>query len=85
MSDDMVREEGTELGKPSPALSRQVGMREEPSYKETKSKEVGRVADGAAVLSMFCESRTEGRASAELRHPKNGRSVHYPKRDYQAH
>ena len=32
--------------------SRQVGMREESSYKETKSKEVGRVADEAIVLLM---------------------------------
>ena len=40
MSDDMVRQNGTELGKPS--LTHPVQrMREEPSYKETKGKEVG--------------------------------------------
>jgi hypothetical protein len=55
---------------------------EEPSYKGTKWKGVGRVADEAVVLEMSCESRMEGRASAELRHSKNGRNVHYPIRDY---
>ena len=49
----MVRKNGTELGKPSPAPSACQGMREEPSYKETKSEEVGRVADEAVVLMML--------------------------------
>jgi hypothetical protein len=56
-------------------------MREEPSYKETKSKEVGRMADDAVVLTMLCEHGAEGRASAEFKCSKNGRSVYYPKRD----
>jgi hypothetical protein len=51
------------------------------SYKATKWKAVGRVADETIVLMMFCESRTEGRVSAKLRHSKDGRSVHYPARD----
>ena len=42
MSDDMVGQTGTELGKPSLA-SRSV--RGEPSYKATKEREAGRVAD----------------------------------------
>ena len=53
-------------------------MREEPSYKETKSKAVGRVADDAVVLMMFCESGAEGRASVEFKCSKNGRSVYCP-------
>jgi hypothetical protein len=53
-------------------------MREEPSYKETKSKEVGRVADDAVVLMILCESGVEGRASVEFKCSKNGRSVYYP-------
>ena len=53
-------------------------MREEPSYKETKSKEVGRVADDVVVSMMFRESGTEKRTSAEFKHLKNGRSVYYP-------
>lgn len=40
-------------------------MREEPSYKETKSKEVGRVAEETVVPERACESRKEGRVSAE--------------------
>ena len=56
-------------------------MREEPSYKETKSKEVSRVADDAVVLMMFCESGAEERASAEFKCSKNGRKVYYPIRD----
>ena len=58
-----------------------VTMREEPSYKETKSKEVGRVADDAVVSKMFRESGAEKRASAEFRHSKNGRGVYYPVKD----
>jgi len=41
------------------------GTREEPFYKATKGREVGRVADETVVPVMFCESRTEGRVSAE--------------------
>jgi hypothetical protein len=41
------------------------GTRGEPLYKETKGGEVGRVADETVVPVMFCESRTEGRVSAE--------------------
>ena len=66
------------------ALANLTFVSEAPSYKATKWKVVGRVADETVVLMMFCENRTEGRVSAELRHPKNGRSVHYPVRDYQA-
>lgn len=77
----MIRKKGTELGKPSLTPSRQVGMRDEPSYKETKSKEVGRVADDAVVSKMFRESGKEKRASAEFRHSKNGRGVYYPVKD----
>jgi hypothetical protein len=44
---------GVGLGKPSLALQhpeRQLGKAgEEPSYKETKSREAGRVADGVVV------------------------------------
>lgn len=80
----MVRKKRTELGKPSPTPSHE-GMRETSSYKETKSEIVGRVADETVVLLMSCKSRTEGRVSAELRHPKNGRGVYYPARDYPAH
>jgi hypothetical protein len=67
MSDDMARKTGTELGKPSPTLKAHrpsETAREEPFYKATKGREVGRVADEAVVLMMFCESRTEGRVSA---------------------
>ena len=59
-------------------------MSETSSYKATKWKAVGRVADEAVVLLMFCESGTEGRVCAELRRPKNGRSVPYPARVYEA-
>jgi hypothetical protein len=81
MSDDMVRQNGTELGKPS--LTHPVQrMREEPSYKGRKSKEVGRVADDAVLLLTSHESGMEGKASTEFRHSKNGRSVYYPMWDY---
>jgi hypothetical protein len=53
-------------------------MREEPSYKVTKWREVGRVADETGVLLMSFENRTEGRVSAELRHLKRGWGVHSP-------
>jgi len=56
-------------------------MREEPSYKETKSKEVGRMADDAVVPRMFRENGMEERASAEFKCSKNGRKVYYPIRD----
>ena len=70
MSDDMARKTGTELGKPSPTLKAHMPSettREEPFYKATKGREVGRVADETVVPMMFCESRTEGRVSAERR------------------
>ena len=51
-------------------------MREEPSYKETKAEEAGRMADETAVLRMFCESRTEGRVSTDTQQPKERRRVH---------
>ena len=72
----MVRQKGTELGKPS--LTHPGRMREEPSYKETKSKEVGRVADDAVVLMMLCESGAEERASVEFKRSKNGGKVYCP-------
>ena len=49
----MSGQNGTELGKPSLAPSASYGMGKVPSYKETKSEEVGRVADEAAVLMML--------------------------------
>ena len=55
-------------------------MREEPSHKETKSEEVGRMADDAVVLMMFRESGAEERASIEFKHSKNGWGVYYPAR-----
>ena len=64
----MARKIGTELGKPSPTLRAHrpsERTREEPFHKATKGREVGRVADEIVVLMMFCESRTEGRVSAE--------------------
>jgi hypothetical protein len=76
MSDDIVRQKGTELGKPSRPIPER--MREEPSYEETKSKEVGRVADDAAVLVMLHGCGAEGRTSVEFKCSKNGRSVYYP-------
>ena len=75
----MVRQKGTELGKPS--LTHPERMREEPSYKETKSKEVGRVADDAVVLMMLWESGAEERASTEFKRSKNGGKVYCPIRD----
>jgi len=56
------------LGKPSPTLSvhrPSETTREEPFSKSTKGREVGRVADENVVPMMLCESRTEGRVSAE--------------------
>ncbi|OYV87018.1 MAG: hypothetical protein B7Z63_03085 [Ignavibacteriae bacterium 37-53-5] len=50
--------------------SRQSREREEPSYKETKAKEAGRMADETVVLMMFCESRAEGRVSTDTQQPK---------------
>jgi len=51
-------------------------VRESPSYKETKAEEVSRMADETVVLKMFCESRKEGRVSAETQRLKEQRSVH---------
>ena len=50
-------------------------VREEPSYKETKAKEAGRMADETAVLIMHCESRAEGRVSTDTQQPKERRRV----------
>ena len=50
-------------------------VREEPSYKETKAKEAGRMADETVVLMMFCESRAEGRVSTDTQQPKERRRV----------
>jgi hypothetical protein len=41
-------------------------------------REAGRVADETVVPMTVCESRQEGRVSAELRHLKKGRGVHSP-------
>ena len=68
-----------DLGSPRRPIPQ--GMREEPSYKETKSKEVGRMADDAVVPRMFRENGMEERASAEFKCSKNGRKVYYPIRD----
>jgi hypothetical protein len=76
----MDGKEGMELGKPSLTLRSpivQTGRtREELLYKGTKAEEVSRVADETVVLEMFCESRTEGRVSAETQQPKERRGVY---------
>ena len=51
-------------------------VREEPSYKETKAKEAGRMADETVVLMMLCESRAEGRVFTDTQQPKERRRVH---------
>ena len=49
---------------PSPTSREAVGVegsvRKEPSYKETKGKEVGRVADETVVLMMDMEQNISG-------------------------
>jgi len=51
-------------------------VRGEPSYKETKAREAGRMADEIVVLMMHCESRAEGRVSTDTQQPKERRRVH---------
>jgi hypothetical protein len=65
ISDDMAGKIRTGLGKPSSARMIFLRSEEEPSYKETKEREAGRVADGVVVLMTSSETREEGRTPGE--------------------